>query len=268
MAGKSRLVDQRRLRAKKRRRFFFISLYLFFFVGLIICGLSYLSSLGAFQISDITVVGAERVSSADIESIARTSISGSYMWLFPRGDVFIYPSGEIRNEILALPLVHGVDLTRRGLTTLEIRIEERAETSQWCGTDDGCYSMDEDGFVFGSVASSSAFIYRGLLAGDPLGQHFLSREKFRNIEFFIRELRNISLTPLRATLSPNGYMEVLLVGGGRLLIYIEDDLSSVLATLESVLADKQIASSTEEFLSRLNYLRLDAGNKVTYKEKD
>jgi hypothetical protein len=265
MAGK-RLVDQKRLRAKKRRRLFFISLYSFFFVGLMVCGASLVSSLSVFQIRDISVVGADRISPITIESSARGALSGAYISLFPRANTFIYPESAIEESLLSLPLVQSVDISRHGFTALDIEIAEREEVAQWCG-ESTCYSVDEDGYVFSETASSSVFVYRGLLTGDPIGQTLMTKEKFRNTEFFMREIRNMSLSPVEGLFSANEYLIVTLSGGGKLYIYTEDDLSAVLATLESIISDKSITSSVEAFLSTLIHLKLDAGGKVGYKKK-
>lgn len=266
MAGK-RLVDQKRLRAKKRRRLFFISLYGFFFVGLVICGLSLISSLTVFQIRDISIRGAEKQSSLTIESHVREALSGTYLSLFPRANTFIYPEDAIEDSLLALPLVQSVDISRRGLTALDIEIVEREEVARWCG-DATCYSVDEDGYVFAETASSSVFVYRGLLTGEPIGQTLMTKEKFRNTEFFVREIRNLSLNPVEGLFSANNYLVVTLSGGGLLYINTEDDLSRVLATLESIISDKDIAPSLDVFLSTLIHLKLDAGGKISYKKKD
>jgi hypothetical protein len=267
MAGKPRLVDQRRLRAKKRRRSFFISLYIIFALGLIISGISLISSLALFQIDDIVVTGTERLSSTSVESIVRLSLGDEYLWLFPRSNTFTYPNDEIEEALLALPLVETVDVSRRGFSALDIEIIERGEVARWCDTELVCYSVDENGFIFARTASSSTFVYGGLLEGDPIGQSLLSREKFKSMEFFIRELRNVSLAPVEAHLFSNGYLDVVLTGGGKLIIYTGDDLSSVLANLESILRDKKVAPTVEEFLSTLDYLRLDVGSKINYKKK-
>lgn len=265
MAGK-RLVDQKRLRAKKRRRLFFISLYSFFFVGLVICGLSLVSSLSAFQIRDISIQGTDRESPLLIEFLVRDVLSGTYLYLFPRTNTFTYPKNAIEDSLLALPMISSVETSRRGLTTLDIEIVEREEIARWCA-DTTCYSVDEDGYVFAQTASSSVFAYRGLLTGEPIGQTLMTKEKFRNIEFFIREIRNLLLDPVEAHLFSNGYLDVLLTGGGRLIIYTEDNLSSVLANLESILGDKKIVPTVEEFLSTLDYFKLDAGGKINYMKK-
>lgn len=266
MAGK-RLVDQKRLRAKKRKRFLFIWLYVVFFVSLITCGVSLISSIGFFQIRDITISGTDRESPIRIESMVRESLSGTYIWLFPRTNILIYPNDRIEENILSLPLVLSVDVSRKGFSALNVEIVEKVEVARWCDGSDVCYSVDENGFVFSTVASSSAFMYQGLLKDNPIGQTILSKEKFKNIEFFVRELRNMELVPIQALFSANGYLDIVLFGGGRLIIYTEDDLSSVLSTLESVVGDKKVVPSIASFLSTLDYLRLDTGNKVTYKKK-
>lgn len=266
MAGK-RLVDQKRLRAKKRRRLFFISLYSFFFVGLVMCGLSLVSSLTLFQIRDISIGGVDRESSPLIEAIARDALSGTYFYLFPRANTFIYPEDVIEESLRALPLISSVEISRRGLTALDIEIVERREVAKWCAVDDVCYSVDENGYVFAQTASSSVFVYRGLLEGNPIGQTLMTKEKFRNTEFFIREIRNMSLAPTEGLFSANRYLVVTLSGGGLLYINTDDNLSKVLALLGSVISDKNVAPSLDVFLSTLIHLRLDAGGKVSYKKK-
>lgn len=265
MAGK-RLVDQKRLRAKKRKRLFFISLYGFFFVGIILCGLSLLSSLAVFQIRDISIRGAERQSLLTIESRVRESLSGAYLSLFPRTNIFVYPGDAIEESLLTLPLVRSVEISRRGLTALDVEIVEREEIARWCG-DATCYSVDEDGYVFSETASSSVFVYRGLLTGEPIGQRLMTKEKFRSTEFFIREIRNLALEPVEGLFSANDYLIVTLSGGGKLYIYTEDDLSAVLAILESIISDKNITPSVDTFLSTLIHLKLDTSGKVAYKKK-
>ena len=265
MAGK-RLVDQRRLRAKKRKRFFFIVLYSFFLVGVIFCGISFLSSLPRFQIQHISVVGTDRQSPTIIESYVREVLSGTYIGFFPRTNTFFYPEDKIEKSLLSLPLIQSIDISRHGFSTLIVHVTEREETARWCG-DEACYSIDEYGYIFSETASSSAFVYRGLIEGNPIGQTLLTKDKFRNMEFFIREIQNLSLVPVEGFFSKNGYLTVTLATGGKLYIYMENNLSEVLSTLESIISDKNIAPSLDIFLSTLIHLKLDAGGKVGYKKK-
>jgi len=78
----------------------------------------------------------------------------------------------------------------------------------------------------------------------------------------------MSLVPTEGLLSANGYLVVTLSGGGLLYINTEDNLSKVLAMLESIISDKNVAPSLDAFLSTLIHLKLDAGGKIGYKKKD
>ncbi len=265
--GKSRLVDQRRLRTRKRKRVLFLSFYALSLAVLSVTLLALALSLSPFFVSEIHISRTERTSATEIESIVREKLQGEYFWIFPRSNTLIYPHDEIERALRALPAVEDVDVSRRSLSGLIITIDPRDEIALWC--DSGCYSVDETGFVFDeSATSSDTFIYRGLLSHNPIGERLLDTKRFKEVAFFIRELSALDLAPREALFLDNWYMEVTIRDGGRLIVYLDDDLSSVLDIVRSVISDTRIAPSLEAFTATLEYLRLDAGSKVTYKRKD
>ncbi|MFA6095696.1 MAG: FtsQ-type POTRA domain-containing protein [Candidatus Paceibacterota bacterium] len=263
-----RLIDQKKLRARKRKKSFFLSLYALLAIGIVVSGVSFLSWIDELAIREIRVEGAEKVSPDEVRGIAELALAGSYIGLFSKADTLTYPEDDITSSISALPRVRSVDISRDGLNSIVITITERTEAARWCdGMGESCYSMDENGFVFGS-SDSDAFAYSGILSDDPVGSQYLSEATFRKIEFFMREIRNLSLEPSGARLSESGYMDIAVRGGGKLLIYTEDDLSSVLKFLQSAVQDKTVAPTLDAFLSTLEYLKLDSGSKIVYKKRD
>ena len=81
------------------------------------------------------------------------------------------------------------------------------------------------------------------------------------------ELSSLSLSPREAIIaSPaTGYITIVLDSGSKLIVDTHDDLSVVLGNIGAVLSDKALVPALPEFLQKLDYLKLDAGNKVVYK---
>ncbi|MDE1874526.1 MAG: FtsQ-type POTRA domain-containing protein [Patescibacteria group bacterium] len=294
-------IYQKKLAARRRRRIALIILCSVAAAGLIVSGLSYLSELDALAIRNISVAGNERLSSSTVDAIVLRDLAGNYLGFFSRANALLYPHGEIISDIAALPLVRSVSVSRDGFSGLAIDIAERDEVAEWCdgqapplsyvtatdttaydaiGTDVrslACYSVDEDGLVFAAAAPASAgaatsapsFIYRGILAGDPVGQQLMPAADFKKVQFFMTELSNLPVDPrevyMYGTTTAPDYMDVLLGGGGRLVIDSRDDLSSVLDNIATVLSDKIVVPDEAAFLDRLDYMKLDIGDKIIYK---
>ncbi len=265
------MVHQKKLIARRRRRAFFMSLYVLFALGIIFSGLSLLSQEQFMSIEKITVGGNVRAKVETIETTVLREMAGNYFYFFSKSNAFLYPADDIMEKILALPLIQSVSVNRNGLKAIEINLEERREDARWCEGSvheiNWCFSMDENGLVFDQIATSTAFIYRGLISGSPIGQSFLAPEEFKKIQFFVRDLGFFGIAPAEAIFGEPHYMTVVLLTGGKLIINTNDDLSVVLSNISSVIRDKTVAPSLSRFLEKLDYMKLDSGNKVVYKLK-
>ncbi|MBX4209242.1 FtsQ-type POTRA domain-containing protein [Candidatus Parcubacteria bacterium] len=288
-------IYQSKLAARRRRRALLLTLYSVAAAGLIFCGLSYVSHLEALSIQTIAIEGNSRVSSSTLEAALSKELAGNYGYFFSKRNVLLYPEDAIRADVLALPPIKTAEISRRDIRTLVVSVTERQETGRWCsgrtgaatlGASADCYSIDENGFIFSKESSCAAadraagagvpgackgFIYRGLVEGDPIGANLLPADDFKKIRFFMDELAGLSVDPREAELSGStttaAYMTVRLGGGGRLVVNTADDLSVVLGNIAAVISDKAIAPSLSGFLNKLDYMKLDVGNKVVYKLK-
>ncbi|HEU0080529.1 MAG TPA: hypothetical protein VFQ72_00685 [Candidatus Paceibacterota bacterium] len=266
---------QSKLRARRRRRAFYLCLYAVTAAGLLLSALSYISGLGALAIQEVHVTGASPLSSESIAAVARQDLAGNYISLFSRGNFLLYPRSAIRRDVLALPPIQSAKVYRDGVRTLAISVVERQPAAAWCADDKGdrtgCYSADENGLVFAPHdPSADELVYSGGTVGEqPLGSHILPPERFRRIRFFMTELAGLSVEPRRALLEASStYMAVSLADGGRVFIDTADDLSTVLGNIAAVISDRTVAPSLADFLRDLDYMKLDIGNKVVYKLKD
>lgn len=272
-------VYQKKIVARRRRRAFLISFYSVGGIALFISGLSFLSQLESISIDRVVVEGNSRVNTAAIENIVLRDVSGNYGYLFSKRNTFLYPKQEIEHDILTLPAIEEVLVSRRGLGVLVASVKERGARAQWCSDETHmCFSLDQDGFVYAPLDAtcvddscapslSATFVYKGNISGDPVGQYFLPSNDFKKISFFIDQIKLLDIHPIDATISDTGYMYIGLEAGGKIIVNPRDDLTKVLSNLSVVLADKTIVPNLEQFLYNLEYLKLDAGNKVVYKLK-
>ncbi len=128
-----------------------------------------------------------------------------------------------------------------------------------------CFAVDVEGFAFSPSDDASLVAYRNSSITDVLGREVFESEEVKGLQFFVRELGALDTIPREVAVGEAGYITIILGGGGRLIVNTVDDLSDVLSNLSSILSNKSIATTSEDFLSRLDYMRLDAGNKVFYK---
>ncbi|MEK7163413.1 MAG: hypothetical protein AAB775_01745 [Patescibacteria group bacterium] len=279
MRGSLGKVYQKKLRARKRKRVLFVCLYILLALGAVFSGLSFLSQADFMSVEKILVRGNERAKIETVEALVVRETAGNYFYFFSKKNTFLYPAGNVKEKILALPLIQFVKVERNGLKEIGINLEERMEDARWCEGDihetDSCFSMDENGLIFDVVATSTAFIYRGLISGFPtgspttlpIGRNFLPPEEFKKVQFFMRELGSFGIAPTEAIFMEPNYMTVVLFAGGKLIVNINDDLTAVLSNISSVINDKTVAPSLSRFLQKLDYMKLDSGNKVVYKLK-
>ena len=273
MRGQVKIL-QKKIIAKKRRRVFLLSLYSVFALGLLISALSYVSQMRSMRIDTVEVSGNVRLSSVEIEDVVREKIAGNFLGFFSKSNSFIYPKEEVVKAIEAIPAINGVEVERGGENSLKVKVEEKKEVAQWCLGDafdlSDCYSIDEDGYIFAkgvALASSTPIIYRMVIDSEVLGKHFLDKENFKNLRFFIGQLDGLSIDPKEVSIADTDYMTIYLGGGGKLIVNRADDLSKVLGNIAAIISDKSVAPSFSQFLKELDYIKLDSGNKVVYKIK-
>lgn len=273
-------VYQKKIVAKRRRRVYLLSLYSFIAFAIVVSGLSFTSQLDSLSIEKIVTEGSSRVAEADLRNVVLEKINGNYGYLFSKRNTFLYPKNEIEKSLTELPAVKRVDVSRRGLNALVVFVTEREESARWCSNSDGssCYLIDDAGMVFApahvgcgagvclsAMATSSNFVYKGLITENPIGKNFLPPDEFKKMEFFMREVERLSLKPVEAEIMENGYMTITLFDGGKIIVSTKDDLAKVLANLETVVLDTKIAPNFGKFLADLDYIKIDSGNKVVYK---
>jgi hypothetical protein len=273
---------------KRKRKLFQIRLLVAFVSIVVVIGLfSWLSFHESVTISEIEVEGNSILTDEEVEHIARDVISGKYIFLFSRENIFVYPRKGIKDEIfIKHKRVKDVDVEMNDFTSIEITIEERSPYALWCREislteilEDGqevdelredCYFLDRNGYIFANApqfTGSVFFKYFGDLDGDAdiIGSNFFSKEVFERLDTirlsFVES--NILGRPVELIVLDEKDAELVFEFGGKIIFAWKDDLSSLLANVESVL-DSDVLKND----SSLDYIDFRFGNKVYFKLDD
>ena len=240
-----------------------------------IFGLSWFLSQPFVVINNLTVSGNSLVTASDIIAAVKNILTDSYLGLFTKSNIFIYPEKTIRQTLTAtFPAIKDIRGNIKSWQTLQLSVEERAPFALWCRTIDAtdCFYLDDDGLIFSTAAIFSDSIFLKFSGGQisasssPIGKNFLPSDEFRRLNFFLDSLAPLNLMPASLIAGVDEY-QIYLKNGGRLIISIADDLSKVLENLETILRSDNLKKA----LARggvIDYIDLRYGNKVFYKFKN
>ena len=290
----SRLLELKKQRSKILRR----KIFLFLFGFLVICvSLVYLSRINRLNISDVEITGNQTVDTVATKSIIDDQLAGKYLWLFPKTNIFIYPKNAIKNQLEdKLKRLKDINISIVNNKTLKISVSERKALYTWCGatspiddisltsatmTDNKCYFIDEDGYIFDEAPYFSGEVYfkfYGLpevsnssdVDFNPLGS-YVAKNNFKQLIYFKDTLLGLKLKPVSLYLNNNGDIDVYLssgvanVLGPKIMVKADSDFQNVAENLEAAITTEPLQSEFKNKYSSLLYIDLRFGNKVYYK---
>ena len=272
MSSKPLNSHEEYLKKKKRRKLIKRGLILFVFLSFI-AGLSYASYRPHIRISNIETTGETLISLDDIKSKSLAFISGSYFWLFPKNNSFLYPNSKLENHLKdTFKRIDSVSVGLKDLKTLKVDIVERKPDSIWCDnlTPENCYFMDKDGVIFDNAPQFSGdayFKHYGFISGEPIGKQYMaSTTQFKNIKDFVSTARLLSLKPVYITVNDKEEFTLVIAGGGKIYFDMREPMERVISNFEALFRIKDFATSTTKNLE-IDYIDLRFGNKLFYKLK-
>ena len=268
-------------RNKKILKYVLVILILFFAVGF----LSYISHRPQVRISKVELSGQILVNQNDIKEKTFDFLKGSYLWLFPKNNAFLYPNKSLEEYLASqFKRIETINIHLKDFRTLSIEITERKLFALWCdnatqqskaslmedgSTTEKCYFMDNMGTIFAEAPNFSGdayFKYYGLVSPDnPIGKEYLaSSTQFVDIAKFVDTVRGLSLRPLYIVGKDNGQFVLTLVSSGEIYFDTKEQMSKVGENLKALLRTPAFAN-----LKNLNidYIDLRFGNKLYYKLK-
>jgi cell division septal protein FtsQ len=125
-------LPESRIRTRRRRRRVLLAALVVFLLCLLSGGSVYFAQTPYLRIARIDISGAQTLSSTTVAALAAQELSGSYLGLFPRDNIFLYPKGAIARDIIAaLPVVKEVRVGAKNFTAITVTVTERTPGSSY-----------------------------------------------------------------------------------------------------------------------------------------
>ena len=276
---RSLLSSQKLVKRQRIFQGFKIALTALLFVGFI-WSLSYISAAPSLTIQHIIVSGNSVVPSDGVISIAQNVLNGNDAWIFSRANFLWYPKSEIANTLkYTYSWIDTVSVERKNLTTIEIKIKERAPVAVWCGVGGTravpCQLMDAQGSVFALAPdfAGPAYLrlYGPLTAASWRGAQFFSDSGRAHIFALTKNLTEIGLRPVAVEVTLDSAQEeyaVVLQSGTRITVQVADSVAAIISNLQSLLAQKMFVKSAVGGFADLISVDLRFGSKIFYKFKN
>ncbi len=257
---------------KRKRRIFILKIS-----GLVITllllggGILYVARLEALAITTIRVQGNVALESESLQQTAQSYLGGSYAWIFPKSNRFLYPKNTIQKNLLAdYKRLESVDLEVDG-NDLILTVVERKPTYTWCTDtpqtpDKSCYFMDTSGYIFSQspVFSGNAFLaFYGLIdTVDPIGSSYLNTTQLGDVGVLTTFLTRHNIHPYALIAEANGVSNLYLENGGKIIFKQGQQMSLLVSNIDLILTNTDLFSKSA---AQLEYIDLRFGNKLYYK---
>lgn len=275
---------RRRQEARKRRWRFYSTATV---VGLVL--LVGITHLPALQIQSISVEAGEYADADLIKGFVENILSEPALGVMSRKNIILAPRDEISAKVQEVsPQIKEVDIDITGLRSLRIETMARQPVAEVCRQPtgrqlQGCHFIDAESIIFiraDEAATTTSGLTYVVDAGLRQRERLLPSEDFRDLHSFIQALDEIDLSAELAYLEEYGDVIIPVedatgeeAGSVNLQINLYDDLSQVLANLQTVLENDSFVASTPingetpETVSpfSLEYIDLRFENKVFYK---
>jgi hypothetical protein len=269
-SARAREVKDRRKRALK------IRLYLCLFLSAaLLTGIVLLSRISKISISTVNIAGNNAITSGEILAVADQELSGHYLFVIPKRDIFIYPKAKIKAAILRnFKRISKVDIRINNLKEITITVSEREGKYLWCESAEKCWFADGTGYIFDDAPNFSGAAYPEISGGldlsanpDPIGQTVLDNAEFERLVKFYSDAGTI-LSPVKfgaITIEPDDYKFSIIGSGGYLIFKKENDFDKILENLDSAANSEPLKTDLAKNLPNLLYLDLRFDDKVYFK---
>jgi len=279
---------------ERRRRRRIVALSLAAVAVLILFGgVVWLAHASFMRITSIEVSGEQTLAAADIEQETLADISGSYWYLFPKNNIFLYPKSAVEADLKnQIPTISKVSVGARDFHTLSVVVTERARKALWCpgnpsndvgstttalvSVDSGaCLWLDQDGAAYApapdtSLAADTAapdgyMHYYGALTGAVIPKQYLTPDQFHSLSALIDALRQNQATDTVESVAVSGNdVRATFTSQFALIFSLDSAGADVYQRFVLALGSGIFAQHP---LSDFDYLDLRFGDKLYYKLK-
>lgn len=267
-------LPESRAHARRRRRLLLLALVVFIFVVLCAAGVTWLSNAAFLRISTVEVLGTQTLSTSTIAAFVEGELAGSYLYFFPKNNIFLYPKEIVSRELLsAMPTIAEVNLRAKNFHTLAVAIIEHQPKALWCGevvaSSSPCFLLDENGLAYAAAADFSGDAYQryyGALAPGTSPRHYLTSTQFHSLSALVDTIaQNQKPNSVRGVLvDQNSDVRLTFASGFVLLFPLGDDGGDIYQRFTLALQSDAFKAHP---LSDFQYLDLRFGDKLYYKLK-
>jgi len=238
--------------------------------GGIVGGVVYLLRYPAWQITEISFSGFERVLPADVEAKIQEDLRGTLLLLLPRSSYFLFDSAASEEKILKdFPRLESVQISKEFPSKISVVAKEREFWAIYCAGESGrCGYSDKTGFVYEEAPVSTGSLILAVfrdtgaveIPSQPLEQALV--EKFI---LFSELLKNETGEEVESFILSGGLddeFRARVRSGFFLYVKRDDDFAKVVKTLK-IFLEKEIGEKKRS----LEYVDLRFGNKIFYKSR-
>lgn len=270
-------VLKKRYLAKKRKRVLFLCIIIFLLSSSIV-----VTHLNMFKIKTVLTEGFKIENEKDAHERVIELLNGSYFFLYPKNNIFIYPKDTIISQVQKVyPRLEDITIHRNSFSKITLSVKERVPVYLWCGNDytisidqTNCYFTDATGYVFSQAPKFSAPVYFTFYTpinfDIPITHYVANKDLITKIISIKNKLTVLGIkvytvsvkedNELVFTLNKAGY-----TGGQELRFDTKDDLDLAMVNLQTALdAEPLLSGKTNNFESFL-YIDTRYDNKVFYK---
>ncbi len=256
---------EKRERQKRLRRLIWLGASI-----LLLVALFYIAWSKRFQIQTVVVIGENVSRKEDVKAVAKDFLSGTYSYVLPRKNAFIYPKDGLEQILLRkFPRFASLDLSLEGPNTLVVTPTLRSSYALYCRERAGlgdCYFITDRGLVFDRSPDFAEGVYLVYTTthylDEPIGQELLVPEQFVSVSKFVKGLEELDIKGSKLEIG-EGEFALSIATGGKIMWKATGDLVVLRSNLELFLNSDAIKAE-KNFLERISYLDLRTDNKVFY----
>ena len=284
MSRRSRILQSPKVAQKKRKKLIITTFLSTFCVIIFIIFLVLLLRTDFLQISSIKVIGSKTIDISSIEQEALTSMNGYYLGLIPETSTFFYPRSKIEKILSdSFNKIDSLEIGHSGISGLEINIKEKDTAALVCDgfhddsdSDQKCYSVDKDGFVFEQSPVFSDGVYPKYYVDmgenkEVIGTYFIDTEQFKKFQKFIKNIQDAHISTTGLLIGENDQYELYIKNKdlSDAVVYfdnripLEKTATNLILFLNDEMMKKNTATSTQNF----DYINLRFGNNIFYVTK-
>lgn len=256
--------------------------------GIVVVLAAFLASglylLPQLRITEVSISGNKTIEAGDIASTLRSSISGTFFFLFPRNAYALVRERKIQEMLTeAFPIFAEVSVDKTFPRSLAVMVREREPYAIWCveetyaeaesvATEEEigstCFYIDTDGVAFTRAPDVSGNLITKIVdrrrAAPLLGEGVLERDVTHSFNLLTEEFERVTkVRPRKIVIGAEHPKSVQVVTGEGWVVQLETD-TDIKTALENL---RLIIERDIKNTQNLEYIDLRFADKVFYKLK-